>query len=88
MTVPAHAPHPNAATLYALYISSPEGQDKVVWDHYGWDLDTYPGSHAGQKVQELAAKGVKFTDVGIDWWKTNQGVEKAHLELTKIIRER
>jgi hypothetical protein len=26
--------------------------------------------------------------VGIDWWKTNQGVEKAHLELTKIIRER
>jgi hypothetical protein len=34
------------------------------------------------------AKGVKFTDVGIDWWKTNQGVEKAHLELTKIIRER
>jgi ABC-type Fe3+ transport system substrate-binding protein len=88
MTVPAHAPHPNAAILYTLYISSPEGQDKVVWDHYGWDLDTYPRSHAGQRVQDLTAKGVKFTDVGIDWWKTNQGVEKTHLELTKIIRER
>jgi ABC-type Fe3+ transport system substrate-binding protein len=88
MTVPAHAPHPNAAILYTLYISSPEGQDKVVWDLYGWDLDIYPGSHAGRKVAELTAKGVKFTDVTIDWWKTNQGVEKAHLELTKIIRER
>lgn len=88
LTVPAHAPHPNAAILYALYISSPEGQDKVVWDLYGWDLDDYPHSHAGLKVADVAAKGVKFTDVTIDWWKTNQGVEKAHLELTKIIRER
>jgi ABC-type Fe3+ transport system substrate-binding protein len=88
MTVPAHAAHPNAAILYTLYISSPEGQDKVVWDQYGWDLDTYPGSHAGRKVAEQTAKGVKFTDVTIDWWKTNQGVEKAHLELTKIIRAR
>jgi len=88
MTVPAHAPHPNAAILYTLYISSAEGQDKVVWDQYGWDLDVYPGSHAGRKVAEQTGKGVKFTDVTIDWWKTNQGVEKAHLELTKIIRQR
>jgi ABC-type Fe3+ transport system substrate-binding protein len=88
MTVPAHAAHPNAAILYTLYISSPEGQDKVVWDQYGWDLDNYPGSHAGKKVAEQTAKGVRFTDVTIDWWKTNQGVEKAHLELTKIIRAR
>jgi ABC-type Fe3+ transport system substrate-binding protein len=88
LTVPAHAPHPNAAMLYTLYISSAEGQDKVVWDQYGWDLDNYPGSHAGKKVAELSAQGVKFTDVTIDWWKTNQGVEKAHLELTKIIRAR
>jgi ABC-type Fe3+ transport system substrate-binding protein len=88
LTVPAHAPHPNAAALYALYISSPEGQDKIVWDLYGWDLDTYSGSHAGKKVAELTRKGVRFTDVTIDWWKTNRGVEKAHLELTKIIRAR
>jgi ABC-type Fe3+ transport system substrate-binding protein len=88
MTVPAHAPHPNAAILYTLYLSSPEGQEKIVWDYYGWDLDNYPGSHAGKRVQDLTAKGVKFTDVTIDWWKTNQGVEKAHLELTKIIRDR
>jgi ABC-type Fe3+ transport system substrate-binding protein len=88
MTVPAHAPHPNAAVLYTIYISLAEGQEQVVWDLYGWDLDNYPGSHAAKRVADVTAEGVKFTDVNIDWWKTNQGVAKAHLELTKIIRER
>jgi hypothetical protein len=86
LTVPAHTAHPNAAVLYTLYISSPEGQEKVVWDLYGQDLDLYAGSRSANRVQELLAQGVKFTDVNIDWWKTNQGVEKDHLELTKIIR--
>ena len=86
LTVPSHAAHPNAAILYTLYISSPEGQEKVVWDLYGQDLDLYPGSRSAKKVRELQGKGVNFTDVNIDWWKTNQGVEKDHLELTKIIR--
>jgi len=88
VTVPAHAPHPNAAILYGLYLSSPEGQEKVVWDYYGWDLDDYPGSHSSKRVQDVAATGAKFTEVTIEWWKTNQGIEKAHLELTKIIRDR
>jgi ABC-type Fe3+ transport system substrate-binding protein len=86
LTIPAHAPHPNAAILYTLYISSPEGQEKVVWDLYGQDLDLYPGSHSAERVRALRAKGVTFTDVNIEWWKTNQGIEKDHLELTKIIR--
>jgi ABC-type Fe3+ transport system substrate-binding protein len=86
LTVPAHTAHPNAAILYTLYISSPEGQEKVGWDLYGQDLDLYAGSRSAKRVQELRDKGVKFTDVNIDWWKTNQGVEKDHLELTKIIR--
>jgi len=88
LTVPAHAPHPNAAILYTLFLSSPEGEEKVVWDYYGWDLDLYPGSHAGKRVREVEQQGIKFTDVNIDWWKTNQGIAKDHLELTKIIRER
>jgi ABC-type Fe3+ transport system substrate-binding protein len=88
MTIPAHSAHPNAAILYTLYLSSPEGQEKVVWDLYGWDLDLYANSRAGKRVEEVRAKGVNFTDVNIDWWKTNQRIAKDHLELTKIIRER
>jgi ABC-type Fe3+ transport system substrate-binding protein len=86
MTIPANTAHPNAAILYTLYISSVEGQENVVWDLYGQDLDDYANSHSGAKVKELQGKGVKFTDVTIDWWKTNKGIEKDHLALTKIIR--
>lgn len=88
MTVPAHAPHPNAAILYTLYLSSPEGQEKVVWDYYGWDLDLYPNSQAGKRVRDVEAQGIKFTDVNIDWWKTNQRIAKDHLFLTNIIRQK
>ena len=88
MTIPAHSAHPNAAILYTLFISSAEGQEKVVWDLYGQDLDNYPGSHTGKKIAALRAKGVKFTDVDISWWKTNQGIAKEHGELIKIIRNR
>jgi ABC-type Fe3+ transport system substrate-binding protein len=88
LTVPAHTAHPNAAILYTLYLSSPEGQENVVWDLYGQDLDNYPASHSGKRVKELQAKGVKFTDVNIEWWKTNQGIAKDHLAMIKIIRNR
>jgi iron(III) transport system substrate-binding protein len=87
-TIPTNAPHPNAAILYTLYLSTSEGQKNVVWNYYGQDLDGYPDAATRKKVDELTAAGVKFTDVTIDWWKTNSGVEKGHLELTKIVRER
>jgi ABC-type Fe3+ transport system substrate-binding protein len=88
VAIPAHSEHPNAAILYTLYVSSPEGQEKIVWDYYGSDLDLYAGSHAEKKVKEEQAKGVKFTDVNVDWWKTNQGIAKEHGNLIKIIRNR
>lgn len=88
VAIPDHAAHPNAAILYTLYLSSPEGQQDVVYDYYGSDLDLYPGSHAEKRVKEAQAKGIKFTDVNVDWWKTNQGIAKEHAQLIKIIRER
>lgn len=88
VAIPDHAAHPNAAILYTLYLSSPEGQQNVVYDHYGSDLDLYVGSHAEKRVKEAQAKGIKFTDVNVDWWKTNQGIAKEHAQLIKIIRQR
>jgi ABC-type Fe3+ transport system substrate-binding protein len=88
MTVQEHAAHPNAAILYVLYISSPEGQQNVAYDYYGSDLDLYPGSNAEKRVKAAQAKGIKFTDVNVDWWKTNQGIAKEHGQMIKIIRQR
>jgi ABC-type Fe3+ transport system substrate-binding protein len=88
LAIPAHAAHPNAAILYTLYLSSPEGQQNVVYDYYGSDLDLYSGSQAEKRVKETRARGVNFTDVNVDWWKTNQGIAKEHAQLIKIIRSR
>jgi ABC-type Fe3+ transport system substrate-binding protein len=88
LAIPAHAAHPNAAILYTLYLSSPEGQQNVVYDYYGSDLDLYAGSNAEKRVKEALARGVKFTDVNVDWWKTNQGIAKEHAALIKLIRSK
>ena len=87
LAIPDHAAHPNAAILYTLYLSSPEGQQNVVYDYYGSDLDLYPGSHAERRAKEAQARGVKFIDVNVDWWKTNQGIAKEHGQLIKLIRQ-
>jgi ABC-type Fe3+ transport system substrate-binding protein len=85
LAVPAHAAHPNAGILYALYISSPEGQQKMVWDLFGSDLHTYPDARSKKEIADLEASGVKFTDVTIDWWQSHPGIDQANQELAKII---
>ena len=43
-SVPAHAAHPNAGILYALYVSSPEGQEAIQWEFNGGGLLDYADS--------------------------------------------
>jgi hypothetical protein len=88
VTIPSNAAHPNAAILYTLYLASAEGQDRIVWNFYGGDLDDFRQSHAHQTIVLQQERGVHFIDVTIDWWRTHPGIEKAHLALTKLIRER
>ncbi|HXQ52271.1 MAG TPA: extracellular solute-binding protein [Stellaceae bacterium] len=84
MLVTANAAHPNAAVLYALYLSSPEGQRTVMWDLDGNDLDSYPESQNGKRVKALADSGVKFLDVTLDWWRKEQSPELAAAQKTII----
>jgi hypothetical protein len=86
--IPVHAPHPNAAILYTLYLLSHEGQERVVWDNFGGDLEAFPDSHARQLAAALAAKGVKFTDVSIAWWRAHPGIDEDNQKLAKLLREK
>lgn len=86
ITIPTHAAHPDAAILYALYITSPQGQQKVMADYNGFDLGEYPGSHARAIVEGEKAKGTTFIDVTVDWWKTHPAIDKEVLDLIKIVR--
>jgi ABC-type Fe3+ transport system substrate-binding protein len=85
LSVPAHAAHPNAGILYALYVSSPEGQEKMVWDLFGSDLHTYPDSRSKKEIADLEASGVKFVAVTVAWWQSHPGIDQANQELAKII---
>ncbi len=86
--IPTHAPHPNAGILYTLYLMSHEGQTRIVWDDFGADLYDFPDSHARESEAALIAKGVKFVDVSIAWWRAHPGIDASIQELAKIVREK
>jgi ABC-type Fe3+ transport system substrate-binding protein len=87
LTVMKHAANPNAAILYALYMSTPEGQ-KFVYDTAGFNLDTYAGSERAAEIGALEKRGIKFTDVTIDWWSKQPNIAAQHANLIKLIQRR
>jgi hypothetical protein len=87
MLIPTNAAHPNAATLFTLYMLSKEGQENWLLEYWGSDLTDFPSSLSEKKISGLEAKGVKFTDVTIDWWRSHPGIDKSVAALSKIVNE-
>lgn len=85
LTIPTNAPHPNAGILFTLYMISHDGQENVMWDYFGQDVDTLPDSHMHQAVAALNARGVKTIDVTMDWWRSHPGIDKANQALAKLV---
>jgi ABC-type Fe3+ transport system substrate-binding protein len=86
--IPTNAPHPNAGILFALYASSPEGQQQILLDLFGNGLDSYPSSPTHATVAALEKQGVNFRDVTIGWWGAQKDIEDNLKKLIKIITER
>lgn len=88
LAIPTHAAHPDAAILFVLYLMTAEGQEKMMWDIQGGDLDDFPQSHMRQEFQALEAQGAKPVAVTIAWWRSHPGLAAANAELAKLVRER
>jgi len=84
LSVPVNAVHPNAAILYILYYSSPEGQADL-FRIAGYDMSDYPDSRRGPLIKELVAKGYKFTDVTVAWWESQPELTAEHRNLVKLL---
>lgn len=84
--VPRHARSPAAATLFALFAHSPEGQ-KMLWDEAKLDLALYPESQMAKRIAKYAAAGVKFTDVTIPWWQAHPEIGPTVAEIVKILAQ-
>lgn len=85
--IPVNAAHPNAGILFALYVSSPEGQRKIQYSLYGTDLDTYPDAISHATTAALEQQGVKFQDVTTAWWNSHPEIDNDLQKLIKIITQ-
>jgi ABC-type Fe3+ transport system substrate-binding protein len=88
LAVPVHAPHPDAAILFTLYVLSAEGQAKMGWDLMGDDLSDLPDAHMHHQLEALEAKGIKPIPVTIAWWRAHPGLDKANAALAKLVVQR
>ena len=85
LCIPTNAAHPNAAILFALYASSPEGQKKILRDGFGAELDTYSDNETHRQIAALEQKGARFIDVTTDWYGSHPGIEDDLGKLIKIV---
>jgi ABC-type Fe3+ transport system substrate-binding protein len=88
IAIPENAAHPNAAILFGLYLSSPDGQQKILHDLFGGELDLYTDTETHQQIATLISEGFHFTDVTMAWWGSHDGISADFGKLTKIIAER
>ena len=86
LTIPANAAHPNTGILYGVYLSTIEGQ-KWNRDRDSTDLDTYPNSPQHQRVIDMQAQGVSFTDVTLGWEAGHAKAPDQLGDLTKLLRK-
>jgi iron(III) transport system substrate-binding protein len=63
--VPVNSAHPNAATLFTLFLSTPEGQD-LHWQLDFLDVHYFPESRQGKRIKEYEAKGYTFFPMTAD----------------------
>jgi iron(III) transport system substrate-binding protein len=88
VSIPAHAPHPNAAILYSLYLLSPEGQRDLALSLDGCDLDDLAESVVRQRVKALEDQQVKFITIDFDWWERNSAdIKEPMQDIVRIMAQ-
>jgi ABC-type Fe3+ transport system substrate-binding protein len=85
--IPKNSRAKNAATLYALWYASKEGQESMR-KHIGYDMTDHPESHFAQVIAGYIKQGYNFRDVTIDWWGAQKGVIKQHRKNIKLLRSK
>jgi hypothetical protein len=73
--------------LFILYLMTKEGQEKMMWDIQGGDLDDYPDSHMRQEFDAIEARGAQPVSVTIAWWRSHPGLDAENAELAKLVRD-
>ncbi len=85
--IPKNSVHPNAATLFALFVLTPEGQS-IMWTLDHFDLHSFPDSGMHGVVQAYVDRGMKFKEFSIDWARKHPDIDAVETEAAKILTKR
>jgi ABC-type Fe3+ transport system substrate-binding protein len=89
MAVPRNATHPNAAKLWINYILSREAQD-ILFEGVFIDQHRLPGSKAAAEIEALQARGVRFTEINVDFYlrQDDKDLPRLSAELQRILQKK
>ena len=88
LTVPVNAQHPNAATLYSIYLLTDEGQ-KLLYDVWGRDLHLFPESRfAAFMNKALKTPGATLVEGSATWIAGRPEIEKAREAMVDVLRSK
>jgi len=85
MGVPTNSSNQYAATLYAVFLNTREGQ-KILWTMWDQDNDAFPESETRKMVAALEKKGAKFTNATYAFQKAHPEINKAKKGIVKILK--
>ncbi|HEY7062933.1 MAG TPA: ABC transporter substrate-binding protein [Chloroflexota bacterium] len=89
VAVPRNAAHPAAAKLWVNYLLSREAQD-ILYEGVFIDQHRLPGSKAAAEIEALQARGVKFTEINVDFYRRNdeQDLNRLSAEFQRILQKK
>ncbi len=85
LSIPKNAASPDAAILYTLYSSLPDGQ-KIIRESWGADMHLYPEATMHKKAEDTEKEiGQKLHSIDLVWQHGNADGRKTHGEINKIL---
>ena len=83
--VPQHAVHKNAASLFTVFMLTPEGQE-ILWKYWRGDLHLLPGSKERAWEEDYAKKyGTTFRVFTVDWYQKHSEMADAVKQMQTIL---
>ena len=87
LTVPVNSQHPNAATLYSVFLLTDEGQS-LLYDVWHRDLHLFPESKfAAFMNTALKMPGAKIVEGSASWIAERPEIEKTREAMVRLLRQ-
>jgi len=84
LSIAKNAANPAAATLFAVFLETPEGQ-RLIWKYTDTDLHTYPDSQLAPEIRDYERRGVQFRQFTIQWHLQHPEAQEGQRKAQKLL---